>query len=172
VSQQRIPAILLREYGGPERLTHSEIVLAPPGPGEIRIRQTAIGVNFHDIYVRTGLYRTLALPGIPGIEAVGLVEQVGEGVSGIFPGERVGYVSSSYGGYATVRNLPAAQAVRLPPELTDAQAAGTLMRALTACVLLRQVHKVAPGEVVVIHAAAGGMGQLLCRAGPVISVRG
>src|SRR5690606_20509770 len=101
-------AIMLREHGGPEVLRAEPIELPAPGPGEIRLRQTAIGVNFHDCYVRSGLYRTLPLPGVPGIEAAGVVEAVGPGVTGLAPGDRVGYVTGAYGAYASHRILPAA----------------------------------------------------------------
>ena len=105
-------AIMLREYGGPEVLRMEPVEVPSPGPGEIRLRQTAIGVNFHDCYVRSGLYRTLALPGVPGIEAAGVVEAVGPGVTGFAPGDRVGYVTGGYGAYASHRVLPAALALR------------------------------------------------------------
>ena len=89
-------AIVLRAYGGPEVLVAEEVAVGQPGPGELLVRQTAIGVNFHDIYVRSGLYKTLALPGIPGIEAAGVVEAVGLGVEGFSPGDRVGCVTAEY----------------------------------------------------------------------------
>src|SRR4051794_29695744 len=100
-------AIVLREHGGPETLRLEPVDVGAPGSGELRIRQTAIGVNFHDTYVRSGLYRTLALPGIPGIEAAGVVEAVGADVSGFQTGDRVGYVTGAYGAYASDRLLPA-----------------------------------------------------------------
>ena len=107
-------AILLREHGGPEVLRPETVEVGEPGPGELRLRQTAIGVNFHDCYVRSGLYKTLALPGIPGIEGAGVVEAVGEGVAGFAPGDRVAYMTNRYGGYASHRLLPAALALKLP----------------------------------------------------------
>ncbi|MET0309343.1 MAG: quinone oxidoreductase [Sphingomonas sp.] len=155
--------ILLSETGGPEKLVMTQAEVGTPRAGEIRLRQTAIGVNYHDIYVRNGLYRTLALPGVPGIEAVGFVEEVGEGVEGLSVGDRVGYVSGGYGAYADQRILPAALALKIPDWMSDVQAAATLMKSLTACALLRRVHKVTAGQTVLIHAAAGGMGQLLGR---------
>jgi NADPH2:quinone reductase len=156
-------AILLDEYGAADRLRLEPVDLSDPGPGEIRLRQTAIGVNYHDIYVRSGLYRTLPLPGIPGIEAVGIIEALGAGVEGLLVGERVGYVTGQYGAYAEVRNLPAGLALKLPDSMSDAQAAASLMKSLTACMLLRKVHRVSAGDTILVHAAAGGMGQLLCR---------
>ena len=114
-------AIVLNEFGGPGVLHVSQIARPAPGPGEILLRHTAIGVNFHDCYVRSGLYRTLALPGIPGIEAVGVIEALGEGVTGLRIGQRVGWVSGRYGGYATHRVLPAAEAIALPDAIPDAE---------------------------------------------------
>lgn len=155
-------AIVMERTGGPEVLQPREIELAPPATGEVQVRQTAVGVNYHDIYVRSGLYETLPLPGIPGIEAVGTVEAVGEGVTALRVGERIGYVSGRYGGYAAARNLDAALAVPLPDRLADAPAAASLMKALTVCMLIRRVHRLAAGETILVHAAAGGVGQLLC----------
>src|SRR5688572_22939546 len=93
-------AMMLREFGGPESLKAETVAVGRPGPGQIRIRQRAIGVNFHDVYVRSGLYRTLALPGVPGIEAAAVVEEIGDGVTDLKPGDRVGYVTAAYGAYA------------------------------------------------------------------------
>ncbi|WP_447763592.1 quinone oxidoreductase family protein [Sphingopyxis panaciterrae] len=156
--------ILLSDHGDADTLRVAERDLPAPAAGEIRLRQTAIGVNYHDVYVRSGLYRTLPLPGVPGIEAVGTVEALGAGVENVAVGDRVGYVAPAYGAYAEVRNLPAVLAVKLPEGLlSDVEAAASLMKALTACMLVRRLHAVTPGQVVLVHAAAGGMGQLLCR---------
>lgn len=159
---QTARAIVMSEPGGPDVLRPGERPLPPPGPGELRLRQTAIGVNYHDVYVRSGLYRTLALPGVPGLDGAGVVEAVGPDVPDFAVGDRVGYVDAGYGGYAEARNLKAALAVPLPDSLTDAQAAASLMKAMTACVLLTRVRQCRAGEAVLVHAAAGGMGQLLC----------
>lgn len=140
----------------------ASIDLPAPGPGEIRIRQTAAGVNYHDVYCRSGLYKTLAVPGVPGIEAAGVVEQTGPGVENLSVGDRIAYVSSGYGGYAEARNLDASLAVRLPDALSDAQAAASFMKSLTVCMLIRRVRHLAAGETILVHAAAGGTGQLLC----------
>jgi NADPH:quinone reductase len=155
-------AIVLQTHGGPETLQLAEVEVGHPGPGEIRIRQTAIGVNFHDVYVRSGLYRTLSLPGIPGIEGVGVIEETGPGVTGLQIGQRVGYVTGEYGAYADSRVLPASWAVALPDSLGDIAAASLMLKGLTACMLLRRVHVVQKGETILVHAAAGGVGQLLC----------
>ncbi len=127
------------------------------------MRQTAIGVNFHDCYVRAGLYRTLVLPGVPGIEAAGVVEEIGPGVSGFAVGDRIAYVTGQYGAYASERLLPAALALRLPPGIGEAVAATVLLKGLTAEMLTREVHPLRAGDVILVHAAAGGVGRLLCR---------
>jgi len=156
-------AILLRETGGPEKLLWESVTVGEPGPGQLRIRHTAIGVNFHDTYVRTGLYKTLALPGIPGVEAAGVVERVGPGVGGFSPGDRICYIDQAYGGYAEARLLPAALAVRLPEWVSDETAASLTIKGVTACMLLRHTRQVHAGETLLIHAAAGGVGQPLVR---------
>ena len=156
-------AIVLREFGGPPALRIETIDVGDPGPGELRIRQTAVGVNFHDVYVRSGLYRTLALPGIPGIEAAGVIEAIGPGVAGFAVGDRIAYATGRYGAYASDRILPAELAIRLPPEIDDQTAATVLLKGLTAEMLVRQVHVIKPGDIVLVHAAAGGVGRLLCQ---------
>jgi NADPH2:quinone reductase len=156
-------AIVLHETGGPEKLRWETVEVGEPGEGELRIRHTAIGVNFHDTYVRSGSYRTLPLPGIPGVEAAGVVERVGPAVSGFAAGDRISYINERYGGYAEARLLPAALALKIPDWLTDDAAAALTVKGLTACMLLRRVHAVQPGETVLVHAAAGAVGQLLVR---------
>jgi NADPH2:quinone reductase len=156
-------AIVLREYGGPEALRLEATEVGAPGPEELRIRHTAIGVNFHDAYVRSGLYRTLQLPGIPGIEAAGVVVEAGKNSLGFVPGDRVVYVNQHYGAYSQERLLPASLALRLPDGVSEEVAASITVKGLTACMLLRRVRRVAAGETVLIHAAAGGVGQLLVR---------
>src|ERR1700749_2181683 len=121
-------AIVLRTHGGPEVLTSEGVDVGRPGQGELRMRHTAIGVNFHDCYVRSGLYRTLALPGIPGIEAAGVIEEIGPGVSGFTVGARIAYVTGQYGAYASERLMPAAWALRLPAGLSEATAATVLLK--------------------------------------------
>jgi NADPH:quinone reductase len=163
VHAQIADAIVLRETGGPEKLLPESIEVGEPGPDELRIRHTAIGVNFHDTYVRSGLYRTLTLPGVIGLEAAGVVEQAGRDVSGFAPGDRVCYVDQAYGAYSQARILPARLALRLPDTITDEAAASLTVKGLTACMLLRHVRAVHSGETLLIHAAAGGVGQLLVR---------
>jgi len=156
-------AIMLREHGGPEVLRPETVSLGPPGAGELRLRQTAIGVNFHDCYVRSGLYRTLSLPGIPGLEAAGIVEAIGPSVTGFAPGDRIAYVEPRYGAYAEARLLAADRAVKLPEAVSDQDAASLLVKGLTAELLLHEVQPVGPGDTILAHAAAGGVGRLLCQ---------
>ncbi len=156
-------AIVLREAGGPEKLQYETIEVGAPGPDQLLLRHTAIGVNFHDPYVRTGLYRTLQLPGIPGLEAAAVVEKVGANVTGFAPGDRVSYIDESYGAYSQKRLLAAHLALRLPDSITDEVAASLTIKGFTACMLLRHVHAVRAGETLLIHAAAGGVGQPLVR---------
>ena len=156
-------AVILRNYGGYNELKSESITFSYPGTGELLLRQTAVGVNFHDCYVRSGQYRTLTLPGIPGVEACGVVEGVGEGVSEFTPGDRVAYVTSQYGGYAQHRCLSAALAVKVPNSVSDITAAALMVKGLTAAVLLHDVHTIRPGETILVHAAAGGVGSLLCQ---------
>lgn len=154
-------AIVLREFGGPEKLLWEPVEVGEPGPGQLRIRHTAIGVNFHDTYVRTGSYKTLKLPGIPGVEAAGVVERIGPDVTAFVPGDRVCYVDPSYGAYSEARVVPAGLVFRIPDAISDEVAASLAVKGLTACMLLRHTRRVLPGETVLIHAAAGGVGQSL-----------
>jgi NADPH:quinone reductase len=158
----RSPAILAHRHGGPEVLEHSEIEVPPPGAGELRIVQHAIGLNFADVYQRQGAHgphATTRFPVVLGSQGAGIVESVGDGVQGFAPGDAVAYVHP--GAYATVRCLPAARAVPLPQGLTLETAAATLLRGMTAEYLLHRLYAVQPGERVLVHAAAGGMGLLL-----------
>ena len=156
-------AIVIREPGGPEVLHIEPVAVGAPGNGQVRLRQTVVGVNFHDCYVRSGQYQTLKLPGIPGLEAVGVVEAVGPEVDDFSPGDRVGYITRGYGGYASVRLIDSSLLVRLPHSLDDRTAAATLLRGLTAQMLVHRVFPVRAGHVVLVHAAAGGVGRLLCQ---------
>lgn len=155
-------AIIVREPGGPEVLRWEISEPGRPGPDQALIRHTAIGLNFIDVYYRTGLYRT-ALPFTPGMEGAGIVEAVGDDVTDLVPGDRVGYGQSPLGAYAEYRVMPAANLIRLPDWITDEVAAAMLLQGLTAQYLLRQTHVVQPGDTVLIHAAAGGVGLLACQ---------
>ena len=156
-------AIVVRTYGAPEVMRLEPVSLPQVAAGELLIRQSAASVNFHDIYVRTGSYRTLQLPGIPGIEAVGTVEAIGEGVADFAVGDRVAYISRNYGGYARSRVISAALAVSVPDRLDDGVAAAWFLKGLTAQALVDEVEPVRPGMAVLVQAAAGGVGQLVAR---------
>ena len=154
-------AVVIEQYGGPEVLKIKEVPVGPPRANEVRLRHTSIGVNFHDVYVRSGLYKTLQLPGIPGIEATGVVTECGSAVTRWKVGERVAYVTGAYGVYASERVIDAAQLLRIPAGVSDEVAASALLRGLTVEMLLRRVHHLTPGSWILVQAAAGGVGQLL-----------
>lgn len=149
--------ILVRTPGGPEVLEWSAVALPRLKRNEVRVRHTAIGVNYIDVYDRTGLY-PMPLPSCLGREAAGVVEEVGRGVKSVAVGDRVAYVLPSPGSYAEARHVPADRVVKLPPGITDEQAAAMMLKGLTAQYLLRRTYKVKKGDAVVIHAAAGGVG--------------
>jgi NADPH2:quinone reductase len=153
-------AIVLREVGGTEKLLWEEWPVAKPGPGEVRIRHTAVGVNFIDIYVRRGLYPA-KLPVVIGQEGAGVVVEAGPGVS-LQPGTRVAY-AGPIGAYAEERVVAADRLVKLPDWLSDVDAAGVLLKGLTAEMLLRRVHRLSSGEAILFTSAAGGVGQIACR---------
>ena len=156
-------AMVMHQAGGPEVLKAESIELGAPGPGELHLKQTAVGVNFHDIYVRSGLYQTLPLPGVPGLEGAGEVLAVGEGVDRFQVGDRVAYIADNYGGYAEERLIKADRAVPLPDGLDDTLVAGMMVRGLTARVLMTDVFTLGAEHTVLVQAAAGGVGQLLCQ---------
>ena len=150
-------------YGGPDVLVTQDGDVPAPGPGEVRIRQRAIGVNFFDVYLRRGwIPGLLPLPGTPGMEAAGTVLDVGEGVTGFMPGDRVACMCPQPGAYASVRNVLADYVVRLPASIDDDVAAALLLKGVTADYLLRDLGRVQPGARWLVHAAAGGVGLLLC----------
>ena len=153
-------AIRVYTHGGPEVLSVEDLEVGAPGPGEALLRQTAIGVNFIDIYHRTGLY-PLPQPFTPGLEAAGVVLAVGPGVTDVAPGDRVAYASPPLGAYASARLMPADRLVPLPPEIDEITAAAALLKGLTAWFLLHRVYAVRPGDPIVVTAAAGGVGLLL-----------
>jgi len=154
--------IRLRAPGGADQLESATIELPPPQGDEIRIRQTAIGVNFIDIYQRMGLY-PLPPAAIPGVEAVGVVTSVGADVTSPRVGDRVAYAGAPVGAYASERNLPAWRALRLPESIADEAAASVFVKGITAHMLLTRVYPVGRGTTVLIHSAAGGLGQLMTR---------
>ncbi|MEX0431432.1 quinone oxidoreductase family protein [Spiribacter insolitus] len=156
-------AIRVHEVGGPGQLRHESIEVPAPGAGEVLLRQTHIGVNYIDVYFRTGLYQAGSLPFTPGLEGAGEVIATGEGVSTVEPGQRVAYAGGPLGAYAAERVMPADRLVPLPESISNEQAAAIMLKGMTAHVLLQQVHAVRRGERVLIHAAAGGVGLLLCQ---------
>lgn len=156
-------AIVVQETGGPEVLVATDVEVGAPGPGEVKLRQTAIGVNFIDTYHRSGLYPVPGLPVIPGMEAVGEIEAVGEGVTSLKEGDRVCYGNGPMGSYASDRVMPAETLVKVPAALKDEQVAGMMLRGLTAWYLLRSLHDLKAGETVLFHAAAGGVGLIFCQ---------
>ncbi|KAL6903616.1 hypothetical protein ACP4OV_004429 [Aristida adscensionis] len=158
-----VKAIRVHELGGPEALKWEEVEVGEPKEGEIRIKTTAIGVNFIDVYFRKGVYPAQALPFTPGMEAVGVVTAVGPGLTGRKVGDVVAYAGNPMGSYAQEQILPASVAVPVPPSVDHKAAASVLLKGMTAHVLLRRVFKVETGHTVLVHAAAGGVGSLLCQ---------
>ncbi|WP_226016277.1 quinone oxidoreductase [Novosphingobium sp. FKTRR1] len=156
-------AIVIRQYGGPDVMVLESVDVPAPGPGQILLKQQAASVNFHDVYVRSGAYKTLPLPGIPGLEAVGTVEAVGAGVSDFAPGDRVAYIDRAYGGYARARVIPAELAVPVPDGVEAGLATAWFLKGLTAQALVDEVEPVHAGSVVLAQAAGGGVGQLVAR---------
>ena len=156
-------AIRIDRFGGPEQLRLATVPSGEPAPGQVHIRQTHIGVNYIDIYFRTGLYPPASMPFTPGLEAAGEVVAVGDGVSGLTPGQRVAYVGGPPGAYATERVIAADRVVALPTTVSSGQAAAMMLKGLTAHMLLQRVCAVQSGDRVLIHAAAGGVGLLLCQ---------
>jgi len=154
-------AIRVHEVGGPEVLKWEEVNVGDPGPGQVRLRQEAAGLNFIDVYHRTGLYPQ-PLPFTPGVEGAGLVEAVGPDVTNLKAGDRVAYGGPA-GGYAEVRLIPADRLVKLPDAISSEQAAAMMLQGMTAHMLLRRVHTVKAGETILVHAAAGGVGLILCQ---------
>jgi len=155
-------AVQINRHGGPEVLETVSVSVPDPGPGELRIRQTAIGLNFADIYQRKGAagpHRTERFPDVPGSQGAGVVESIGPGVTGFEPGQKVAYVHP--GAYCAVRLLPAERAVPVPAGLTLEAAAASLLRGMTAEYLLHRLYAVRAGDTILVHAAAGGMGQIL-----------
>ncbi|HOW75051.1 MAG TPA: quinone oxidoreductase [Candidatus Competibacteraceae bacterium] len=151
-------AIRIHEYGGPEVLRWEDVEVGDPGAGQLRIRHAAIGLNYIDIYHRTGLYPLPSLPWTLGMEGAGRVEAVGEGVTEFQVGDRIAYASPPVGAYAEVRLIPADRVVALPDTIDDPTAAAMMLQGMTAQYLLRRTYRVQPGDAILLHAAAGGVG--------------
>jgi NADPH2:quinone reductase len=157
-----VHAIRFEKAGGPEVLSWQEVEVGKPGPGQVRLRQTAVGLNYIDTYHRSGLY-PLPLPSGLGSEGAGVVEEVGPGVRDLKVGDRVAYAGGPIGSYAEVRVMPADRLVPVPPGITDSQAAAMMLKGMTAWYLIRRTHAVKSGETILIHAAAGGVGLIVCQ---------
>ena len=155
-------AIRIERHGDPEVMQLVDSDLPPPGPGEVRIRHTAIGLNFIDTYHRSGLY-ALKLPSGLGLEAAGVVEAAGEGVRNLKPGDRVAYGNGPLGAYAQARNAPANRVSKIPDGISDETAAAMMLKGMTVRYLLRETYRVEPGDTILIHAAAGGVGSIACQ---------
>src|SRR5215813_1227066 len=155
-------AVRLHKAGGPEVLQFEEVVVGNPGPGQVRLRQAAVGLNFADTYFRTGLY-PVALPAGMGVEASGVVEAVGEGVNNVVVGDSVTYTGflNTLGAYSTERLVPAAPLIKLPEAISFETAAAMTMRGLTSAYLLRRIWPLKTGDTILLHAAAGGVGLIV-----------
>ena len=156
-------AIRIHETGGPEVLQWEEYDPGRPGPGEVLLRHEAVGLNFIDVYHRTGLYPLPSLPAVPGMEGAGIVETLGEGVSEVAVGDRVAYAGLPPGAYAEVRIIPAHRLVKLPESISTRQGAAMMLRGMTARYLLHGCYGVRAGDTILIHAAAGGVGLIVCQ---------
>ncbi|RUQ37351.1 MAG: quinone oxidoreductase [Candidatus Competibacteraceae bacterium] len=154
-------AIRIHEYGGPEVMRWEEVEIGEPGPGQLRVRHGAVGLNYIDIYHRTGLYSLPALPWTLGMEGAGQVEAVGDRVSEFKVGDRVAYASPPVGAYAEARLIPADRVVALPTAIDDRTAAAMMLQGMTAQFLLRRTYRVQAGDTILLHAAAGGVGLLI-----------
>jgi NADPH:quinone reductase len=155
-------AIVVHETGGPDKLLFEAVTDQQPGPGQARLRQTAIGLNYIDVYFRTGFYKAPSLPFTPGQEGAGIVDAVGPGVTELSVGDRVAYAAVS-GAYAETRLIAADRLVRLPPAIDDRTAAAMMLKGMTAEFLLLRCARVARGDTIVFHAAAGGVGSIACQ---------
>ena len=154
-------AIRIHQTGGPEVLQWEEVEVGEPGPGQVRIRQEAAGLNFIDVYHRTGLYKQ-ETPFTPGVEGAGVVEAVGAGVTNVRQGDRIAY-AGPLGGYAEERLIDADRVVKVPDGISTEQAAGMMLQGMTAQMLLRSVYPVKKGDMILVQAAAGGVGLIMCQ---------
>lgn len=157
-----VQAIRFEKTGGPEVLQWQQVEVGKPGAGQARIRHTAVGLNFVDTYQRSGLYQ-MPLPSGLGSEAAGVVEEVGPGVSDLKPGDRVAYGNAPLGAYSEARLIPADRLVPLPDGITDEQAAAMMLKGMTAWYLVRRTYPIKRGDTILIHAAAGGVGLIVCQ---------
>ncbi len=156
-------AIRIHETGGPEVMRWEDIEVGAPGPGEVRLRHEAVGLNYIDVYFRTGLYPAPSLPFSPGLEGAGVVEAVGEGVDSLVTGDRVAYAAPPVGAYAQARLVPAEKVVKVPAGIDARQAAAMMLQGMTVEYLLRRTRPVRSGDTILLHAAAGGVGLIACQ---------
>ena len=155
-------AIRIHNYGGPEALHYEDVAEEAPGAGQVHLRQTAIGLNFIDVYYRTGVYKAPQFPITLGCEAAGVIDAVGGGVTEFKIGDRVCY-GGGFGGYAEARIIPADRLIKIPDGITDQQAAAMTLQGLTAQYLLRLTYRVKAGDTILVHAVAGGVGLIMCQ---------
>jgi NADPH:quinone reductase len=167
----KVYAVRVHQLGGPEVLRYEQVEIGRPGPGEARVKHTAIGLNFTDIHFRTGRYPLKELPHVLGMEAAGVVEEVGPGVTEVRAGDRVAYASEKPRTYAQATVMPVMRLVRLPDFIGDETAAAAILKGLTAQYLLRGAYTVKAGETILIHAAAGGVGLIMCQWAKRLGVR-
>ena len=155
-------AIRIHEQGGPELMKWEEVAVGAPGPNEVRLKATAVGLNFIDTYHRSGLYK-IPLPSVLGREGAGVVEEVGSAVTDLKVGDRIAYAASPIGSYAEARLMPADKVVKIPAGVSDNQAASMMLKGMTAQYLVRRTYRVKPGDTILMHAAAGGVGLIVCQ---------
>src|SRR5262245_8162722 len=167
----KVYAVRVHRHGGPEVLRYEEVEVGSPGPGEARVRTAAIGLNFTDVHFRTGRYPLQGFPHVIGMEAAGVVEEVGPGVTEVRAGDRVAYASEKPRAYAEATVMPVTRLVPLPDFIDDETAAASILKGLTAQYLLRGAYPVKAGETILIHAAAGGVGLIMCQWAKHLGVR-
>lgn len=158
-----VKAIRMHKPGGPEVLQLDEVDLPAPGAGQARVRHDAVGLNFIDVYHRTGFYPVPSMPWGIGLEAAGIVEELGEGVSEVSVGDRVAYVTPPPGAYSEANNVPSATLVKLPDDISSEQAAAMMLQGMTVEYLVHRTYPVQRGDTVLVHAAAGGVGLIICQ---------
>src|SRR6478736_9008322 len=171
-STEMAQAIRVHATGGPEVLQLEDVVVGTPGPGQARLRHVAVGLNFADTYFRAGVY-PISLPNGIGVEAAGIVEAVGDGVTNVAPGDRVTYTGfvNTLGAYSTERVIPAAPLIKLPAEISCETAAAMTMRGLTSAYLMRRIWPLKSGDTILVHAAAGGVGLIVSQWAKVLGLR-